>query len=386
MKLISLQENLKQGLFTVSGIAGKNVNLPILNNILVKTEDGNIKLITTNLEIGIIHIARGKIEKEGSFTVDSKIFSDCINLLPNKKINIEQKGSELLINCENYKTKIKGQSAEEYPLIPEVDKKTYYTAQVNEFKKALSQVIFAVSTSESRLELSGVLFCFTDNNLTMAATDSYRLTEKKINIKTNSEEHRNIIVPAKTLQELVRILSAGTDGEDVGKETAEIKFYLSENQILFTYGSTELVSRLIEGQYPDYKQIIPANIKTNISIDRAELIRAVKVASLFSKTGINDINLDFPSSKNQVVVSAVSGQTGENITELDAKVSGNDNSIVINHRYLLDGLNNINSETVKIEMVDANTPCILRPSVSVDAPANKEKNSDYLYIIMPIKQ
>ena len=383
MKLVSLQENLKQGLFMVSNIAGKNINLPILNNALIKTKDGNIKLITTNLEIGISHTVRGKIEKEGNFTVDSKIFFDCVNLLPNKKINVEQKNNDLLINCENYKTKIKGQSAEEYPLIPEVDKKIYYSAQVDDFKKALSQIIFAVSTSESRMELSGVLFCFTGDSLTMAATDSYRLAEKGVKIKTNGNEDRKIIVPAKTLQELNRILSAGTDAGDVGKETVEIKFYLSENQILFIYGSTELVSRLIDGQYPDYKQIIPTNIKTNIIIDRAELVRAVKVTSLFSKTGINDINLDFPSGKNQVVVSAVSGQTGENITELDAKVSGNDNSIVINYRYFLDGLNNIDGEAIKIEMVDANTPCILRP---VSSEENKGKDDGYLYIIMPIKQ
>ncbi|MEA3464358.1 MAG: DNA polymerase III subunit beta [Patescibacteria group bacterium] len=389
MKITTLQENFKFGLFTVSHITGKNVNLPILNNVLIKTETGGIKLITTNLEIGIISTIRGKVEKEGSFTVDAKIISDYIGLLPNKKVSVEQKENDLLMNCENYKTKINGQSAEEYPLIPKVDKKIYYSAQINEFKQALSQVIFAVSTSEARMELSGVLFSFTNNNLTMAATDSYRLAEKKINIKTNSEEDKNIIVPAKTLQELIRILSGGPDAGEVGNEIMEIKFYLSENQILFTHGSTELVSRLIEGQYPDYKQIIPVNIKTNIEINKAELVRAVKVASLFSKTGINDINLDFPAGKNQAVISSVSGQTGENITGLDAQVKGDDNSMVINHRYLLDGLNNINSEMIKIEVIDSNTPCILRPSVSAapsGAAAGKGKNEDYLYIIMPIKQ
>ena len=389
MKITTLQENFKFGLFAVSHITGKNINLPILNNVLIKTEKGGIKLITTNLEIGIINTIRGKVEKEGSFTVDAKIISDYVGLLPNKKVSIEQKENDLLINCENYKTKIKGQSAEEYPLIPEVDRKIYYSAQVNEFKQALSQVIFAVSISESRLELSGVLFSFTNNSLTMAATDSYRLAEKKISVKTNSEEDKNIIVPAKTLQELIRILSGGPEAGEVGSETMEIKFYLSENQILFTHGSTELVSRLIEGQYPDYKQIIPTNIKTNIKINRAELIRAVKVASLFSKTGINDINLDFPAGKNQAVISSVSGQTGENITELDAQAKGDDNSMVINHRYLLDGLNNINSEMIKIEVIDSNTPCILKPLSSAPpsgATTDKEKNEGYLYIIMPIKQ
>ena len=220
-----------------------------------------------------------------------------------------------------------------------------------------------------------MLFIFSGDTLTLAATDSYRLAEKKIKIKSNSEEEKKIIVPAKTLQELIRVLSVNLDNE-VEASAPEIKFYLSENQILFTYGATELVSRLIEGQYPDYQQIIPASSKTKILIDRQELIRAVKMASLFSKTGINDVNLDFPAGKNQAVISSVSGQTGENITTLTAKVSGADNSLVVNYRYLLEGLSNMEKETVKIEVIDGNTPCIVRP----------EQDESYLYIIMPIKQ
>jgi len=375
MKIFSLQENLKQGLFIVGHIAGKNVNLPILNNIMIKTEDGNIKMLATNLEIGIVTMVRGKIEKEGAYTVDAKIISECINLLPNKKVGLELKDGVLAVDSDNYKVKIRGQSAEEFPLIPEVDKKNYYSAPIEEFKKAVTQVMFAVSLSESRLELSGVMFNFNGAGLTLAATDSYRLAEKNIKIKTNNREEKKIIVPAKTLQELIRILS-GFQASAVEAEDQEIKFYISENQILFTCGSTELVSRLIEGQYPDYQQIIPTTSKTKAISQRAELIRAVKLASLFSKTGINDINLDFPKGKNQVVVSSVSGQTGENVTSLEAKVSGEDNGIVVNYRYLLDGLNNIDSELVRLEIVDGNTPCLLK----------SDKETDYLYIIMPIKQ
>jgi len=376
MKFFSLQKNLKQGLFNVSHIANKNVNLPILSNIMVKAKKGNIKLIATNLEVGITSLIRGKIEKEGSITIESKIISDCINLLPSSKIGLEQKDNNILIDCDNYKTKVKGQSVEDFPLIPVVERKTYYSAPINEFKQALNQVVFAVSLSESRAELSSVLFSFDKNSLTLVATDSYRLAEKKIDIKTNGGEGKKVMVPAKTLQELVRILSGGYDEEDLNKDTGEINFYITENQILFTYSTTELVSRLIEGHYPDYQQIIPNNSKTKILIDRAELIRAVKVTSLFSKTGINDINLDFPAGKNQIIVSAASGQTGENITNLKAKVTGSDNSIVLNYRYLLDGLSNINDEMVSVEIIDGNTPCVLRP----------EKEKDYLYIIMPIKQ
>jgi len=375
MKIFSLQENLKQGLFIVGHIAGKNVNLPILNNIMIKIEGGNIKMLATNLEIGIVTMVRGKIEKEGAYTVDAKIISECINLLPNKKVGLELKDGVLAVDSDNYKVKIRGQSAEEFPLIPEVDKKNYYSAPIEEFKKAVTQVMFAVSLSESRLELSGVMFNFNGAGLTLAATDSYRLAEKNIKIKTNNREEKKIIVPAKTLQELIRILS-GFQASAVEAEDQEIKFYISENQILFTCGSTELVSRLIEGQYPDYQQIIPTTSKTKAISQRAELIRAVKLASLFSKTGINDINLDFPKGKNQVVVSSVSGQTGENVTSLEAKVSGEDNGIVVNYRYLLDGLNNIDSELVRLEIVDGNTPCLLK----------SDKETDYLYIIMPIKQ
>jgi DNA polymerase III subunit beta len=375
MKIYSLQENLKQGLALVGHVAGKNVNLPILNNVLIKAEEGKIKLIATNLEIGIISVVRGKIDSEGSFTVNSKIISDCINLLPNKKVGLEQKENYLMVDCDNYQAKANGQSAEDFPLIPEVDRKSYFSAEAEEVKQAISQVIFSASNSETRLELSGVLFVFSGNNLTLTATDSYRLAEKKIQIKTNSQEDKKIIVPAKTLQELLRVLSVNL-ADEVEEKSREIKFYISDNQILFTYGSTELVSRLIEGQYPDYQQIIPATSKTKTTIDRQELTRAVKMASLFSKTGINDVNLDFPSGKNQVVISSVSGQTGENITSLPAKVAGEDNSIVVNHRYLLEGLGNMDNEMVKIEVIDGNTPCVIRP----------EQDKNYLYIIMPIKQ
>lgn len=377
MKFSILKENLNSALFIVSHITGKNINLPILNNVMIEAREGNIKLISTNLEIGIIHRIRGKIEKEGSFTVDSRVITDYVGLLPNKRVDIEKKENNLVIECENYKTKIRGQSAEEYPLIPTIDKNSYYSAKIDEFKKALTQVVFAVSTSETRLELSGVFFNFHDNKLTLAATDSYRLSEKEVGLKNSlNNNQQNIIIPARTLQELVRILSGLKENGDVAADNEEIKFFISDNQILFTVKSTELTSRLIEGQYPDYKQIIPSGSKTTVLVNRTELIRAVKASSLFSKTSINDINLDFPKGKNLAVVSSASDQAGESIINLEADTRGEDNGVVINYRYFLDGLNNIEGENVKIEIIDNNTPCLLRP----------EKEKDYLYIIMPIKQ
>jgi len=383
MKFSALQENLKQGIFIVNRVATKNINLPILNNILINVGEGEIKFITTNLEMGIINSIRGKIESQGSFTVDSKIISEYIGLLSNKKVDIELRDNSLIIECENYKTKIKGQPADEFPLIPTIDKSFYYSADIEDFKKAISETIFAVSSGSTniKIELSGVLFSFNKNNLTLASTDSYRLAEKKINIKKNKEneeDNKKIIVPGKTLQELNRILS-GKDieiFENEEKIEKEIKIYISENQIMFTYGSTEIISRLIEGQYPDYKQIIPKNYKTSVVVNKQELIRAVKASSLFSKNGVNDINIDLFPLKGKVVVSSESGQSGEAFTEIKANSSGDDVKVVLNYRYLLDGLNNITSESVKVEVVDGNTPFIIKP----------EKEENYLYIVMPIRQ
>ncbi len=375
MKISSLQENLKNGLFIVGHIAGKNANLPILNNVMIKSsEKGDIKLITTDLEIGIVTRVRGRIEKEGEFTIEAKILSDYISLLPNQKIDLEIDKNNALIKCENYKTIIKGESAEEYPLVPEVEKEIYFKTNIDNFKKALSQVVFAVASSETRMELSGVFFNFNKEKLIMAATDSYRLAEKTVNIETNTEEEKNVIIPAKALQEVIRIISV-LKNEELN-ENNNITFYLSDNQILFIVGNTEIVSRLIEGQYPDYRQIIPVNCKTKAKIDRGDLLRAVKAAALFSKIGINDINLDFPENQNKMIVSSASGQTGENITELDAEVKGEDNGIVVNYKYVLDGINNIDSEKIIIEVVDGNTPCVLKG----------EGDDDYSYVIMPIKQ
>jgi DNA polymerase III subunit beta len=375
MKVTSLQENLKSGLFITSHIAGKNINLPILNNVLIEAKEGNIKLITTDLEIGITCTIRGKIEKEGVFTVDSKIISDFIALLPNKKIELERKDNSLLVKSENYNTIVRGQAADEYPLIPKVEKKEVYKAEINEFKKALSQVIFAVASSETRAELTGVLFHFSDSKLILAATDSYRLAEKEIKINSNAKEEKKVIIPAKTLQELIRIISA-IRNENLAEENTEIEFCLTDNQVLFSLGNTELISRLIEGQYPDYRQIIPNKSETTAAISREELVRAVKAAALFSKSGINDINLDFPLGKNKIIISSASSQAGENITDLDAVVNGKDNGIVVNYRYLLDGINNIDGDNIKINIIDGNTPCVIKG----------EKDESYVYIIMPIKQ
>lgn len=372
MKIITLQKNLKDSLFAVNHIAQKNTNLPILNNILFSAHDGIIKLISTNLEIGITSVVRGKIELEGDFTVDARLISEYVNLLDNDKVEIELLDAELQLRCGNYETKIKGLAAEEFPLIPVIERTEHLKINTEELKKALSRVLFSVSADESRLELSGVLFSCSSDELLIAGTDSYRLSEKKIKIESTFSSDRKLIVPAKTLQELVRIISNEKSGDD---EAKDVFMYASDNQCLFVVGATELVSRLIDGQYPDYRQIIPVKHECSASMVRDEVVRAVKAASLFSRSGVNDIVFSL-STKGELSISSASGQAGEHNTKLAGIITGKDASITLNYRYVLDGLAAVSGASVIFEVIDDQTPCVIKD----------EADPGFVYIIMPIKK
>lgn len=373
MKIITLQKNLKAAVYAVNHIAQKNTNLPILNNILLSAKNGVIQFISTNLEIGITSLLRGKIEAEGSFTVDAKLFSEYVSLLDNDKVTLELANNELTVECAENLTKIKGMSAEEFPFIPTVDRSQAYTLPVAEFKQAVSQTVFAAASDENRAELSGVLIVVKDKELIMAATDSYRLAEKRILLAQAATEERRCIIPARTLQEVVRLLGADTGEDETPKEVA---LYISENQCLFVIGNTEVVSRLIDGQYPDYAQIIPAKHAVRALVNRSELTRSVKAAAIFSKSGVYDIVFEFRGKDNKLSVSAASGQTGEHTSTLGAAITGEALSITLNSRYVLDVLAVMNNETAVFEVVDGDAPCLVRDG----------EKSDYLYLIMPIRK
>jgi len=387
MKITCTQENLKRGLNSVTHIASKNTSLPILSNVLIKVEKGAVSLTTTNLEIGIKSLVRAKVYKDGSFTVNSKLLTDFISLLPNEKVDLELKDDVLEVWTENQETKMKGDSAEEYPLIPQVEKKTPYSCRVEDLLKAFTQVLFAASVSETRPEISGVYFNFNDNNLTITATDSYRLAEKKIRLSEKAKEEKEVIIPARTIQELFRILSS-CSGVPISEEEPgnldKVDIYFEENQVLFVFNNIELVSRIIEGQYPNYKQIIPTNYKTKAIVNIADFVKAAKTASLFSRAGIYDVNLELKEDK--LIVFSTNSQMGESKSRVNGKIEGDNNKVVINYRYLLDGLQNIDTTDVIFEMIDAANPCVLRPAESLDEKKEAIASEDYLYIIMPIKQ
>lgn len=366
MKIVCTQENLNKGLSLVSNIANKNSNLPILDNVLLKADKEGLIFITTDLEIGVKVAVRGKIDEEGEFTVNAKLLHNFVSLLPRENIELNLNDESLEIKSSNQETSIKGLAAEDFPLIPEMDKSNVVELPVHDFKKSLGQVLLAASLDTSRIEINAVHFDFKDGTLVLAATDSYRLAEKKL--KLSNSQKTSLIIPLKTLQELNRIL-----GEQHEKK---LKIYFNENQILFELDGLELTSRVIDGRYPDYNQIIPNQFKTEAKCEISKLIPAVKSVALFCKQGINDIRLSLDSKNQKIIIATASSNTGTSVAKVAAKISGEDNDIVFNYKYLLDGLNQLGSNEVNIKINNNSSPGLLQP-VSEDK---------YIYLVMPIRQ
>ena len=367
MKFTCTTENLKKGLAVVSGIAGKNVTLPVLNNILLEAQSGELKLSSTNLEIGIRVLVRGKIEQGGAVTVPAKLFSDYVGLLRENTVTVSLDAGTLHVESGVHTTSIRTLPAEDYPLIPLPAAKEDLEVDAQVFRKAVIDVLFAASHDDMRPELSGVLFSFQDGRLVMASTDSYRLAEKVLELDTKGFAGKNVILPLKMLHEMVRVL-------DQGDERARL--ILGDNQVLLGVGGVVVVSRLIEGVFPDYKQIIPTQTLCRAVFDREALVSVVRVASLFTKTGINDVLMQFQVEGGGVLVSTTNTQLGENTAQIDAELSGESVSVLFNWRYLLDGLTAITTKKISFEISSESGPGMLRP----------DKDTTYLYLIMPIKQ
>lgn len=384
MKFSCTQENLKKGLLVTSTIANKNLNLPILNNVLMKIEGTTIRFLSTNLEVAVQCIVRGKVEEPGEFTIPSKLFLDFVNLLPEDRVDMELEDDQLKISSKKNHTKIKGIASSEFPLIPTVERNTVFHVSGQEFRKALSQVNFSVSNVESRPELTGVLFNINPEGakgkLVLAATDSYRLSEKVIPLLSDkdvnsTEKSVQIIVPGKTLSELSRILSLYKDGEDAVKN---VEIALGESQVVFSFEDVELISRVIDGKYPDYRPIIPESFSSEAVVTKAELVQAVKGASLFSKIGLQDVHIAI-DPQNGLKISSSDGQMGKNESLIEGEMSGNTNTITLNYKYVVDGLGAIDDKAVRLKVIDATNPCVITPKTE---PVDEK----FTYIVMPIKQ
>jgi len=361
MKLICTQENLKTGLTAASRIISSINTLPILNNLLLKTEEGQLKIFSTNLELAINTAIGCKVEKEGQTTVVAKTFNELVNNLPNNNLLLENENGKLLIQTENQTFKIKTLPAEEFPFIPQNQNNNPIILEPESFKAAINQVSFAVSTNQAQPEISGIYFLLRAGEVRLAATDRYRLAEKIIKGQGEGE----VIIPQKCAVELARVLAGGVE---------KLEASINENQIFFSTGRTQIVSRLVDGQYPDYKSIIPESFNTTISVDRNKLYGALKTNALFSQ-GTNSVKLEYSQAEQKLTISSESQELGSGVVDIASKVEGGSGNLLLNFRYVLDFLSQVSGEKIMVKVVNDSSPAVF----------SVEGDSNYLYLVMPIK-
>lgn len=344
-------------------------SLPVLGNILFATDKNRLKLSATNLEVGINYWVGGKIEQEGAITVPARLVSEFVASLPSDTIELEADDAGLTVKTTHYQSHINGIAADEFPVIPHLKTKPVLTLPASEFREALIQVVVAASLDESRPVLAGVYLFIEDKQLYLVATDSYRLAERKLALKQAPADKLAVIVPARTMQELARIL---------GETEGDLSIYVADNQIMFEVDTIELTSRLIDGQFPNYRQIIPTKTETGIEIDTAEFSRITKVASLFARENAGGVRLEIKKG-GQVSLVSTASQLGDNTSTADCITLGEDGEISLNTRYLADALAVIKASQVEFAISGKLSACMLRP---LD---DKGKPTDYLHIIMPLR-
>lgn len=371
MKVLVNQQEISFALNMVSRAINPNNTLPILNNILLEAKDNKLYFSSTNLEIAIKLSIDAKIISEGSLTVPAKLISSYVSLLPNEPLEIEAlEDLSLEIKSTKSDTKIKGLKADDYPTIPVVKEEKTIEVNCKTLEKAINETVFAASLNTSRPILSGVFMNIDNESITFVATDSHRLAEKTIKSANASiTEPINCIIPARTMQELSKIISS----IDINKDN--IKITISKNQILFSVKGVDLTSRLIEGVFPDYKKIIPDQSKTQVKVNSIDISLALKRIILFAKEVNNSIHLEFNPELNKLLISTDETRIGEEKTELDIEINGEMNKISLNSQYIIDVLSVKDCEKVVFEINEKHSPVKIRP----------EKSDDYIYIIMPLK-
>jgi len=373
MKLSILKEDFLTGLNVVNKISSKSITLPILNNVLISCEKNFLKLATTDLELGVKYWILAKTEKEGAITVPSKFLTNLVNLIPDEKIILEKKNNILYIETKKHKSQIKGISAEDFPIIPEIKSDKFLEINSKSLVEGLSKIIDTASPSQTRPEISGIYFSLSKNVIEMAATDSFRLAEKKIFLPKNLNIPKtSIILLQKTAREIINIF-----GENSGK----IKIYFSPNQVMFESKMNEvnhpyiqLVSRLIEGEYPNYKEIIPSEFKTQIVLSRQEFLSQIKTASLFSGK-VNEVKIKVYPDQKFLEVFAQSPDLGQTKSKLKARIKGEKTEVCFNHRFLIGGLSSIKTKEVVFGLNGDEGPGILKPL----------DDDSFIYVVMPIK-
>ncbi|MFZ1654462.1 MAG: DNA polymerase III subunit beta [Candidatus Moraniibacteriota bacterium] len=376
MKLTCTQENLRVALSALERVVGKQSTLPILSNILLETEKGQLRLSATNLEIGVITSIGAKIEVDGKITLPAKLLINFIqNLALDQVVSIEQVGTQVLLESGNYTVKINGLDSKDFPIIPERSNGKIFTVEAEAFRRGLQRTLFCVSLNESRPELTGILFGLREGTLYLAATDSFRLAEWRMKEKIEGDVsaletgQSSVIIPAYTLQEVLRVMS-----QSVGR----VSVALEENQIFFEIGSTRIVSRLINGKYPEYQAIIPKQYSTEITLHQDEFQRALKIATSFSAYSSGEVIFRLNPENGWLEIQSQTQGIGEQTARIPYEGSLVEPvQIVFNPRYILEGAAAVMGSELRLALNAPSTP------VRISSEAEQE---GYTYIVMPIRK
>ncbi len=379
MNFLIKTDNFKNAINKVERIVTKQTTLPILGNILIKAEKGRVIIASTNLEIAVKTIIGAKINKEGSITIPARIISGFLNGINEEEIKISLKDLNLKLSTLKHNIIITGMDPEEFPIIPDNPKEYLIkTPKISKLNKAISATLTSAAKNDSRQELNGIYLEFKKNKIILASTDSYRLTEVIINLNKEEinkkyyevfiQENPSIIIPALTFMELQRILTKG-----------EIEINIKDNQLFIKNNETYVISRLISGNYPEYKQIIPAEYKTSLKIKKQELLSALKVNSLFLNNLNNEIKIK--SEKNKIIISSQSEGVGKNISKVDIQKEGEDFEIILNCRYLMEGLNIFNEDEGGMIVIKVNNQ---KTPVLIQEIRKGKIIREFSYIVMPI--
>jgi DNA polymerase III subunit beta len=362
MQLSVTQENLSRALATVSRIASTRGSLPILSNVLLKTDNNQLLVAATNLDVAISETIGAKVKTEGSITVPARLMQDYVASLPSSTLTLEVKENKLLLTTEHHNSSINGTPADDFPEMPVIENGDVLQIPATDLKLALQQVLFAASSDDARPVLTGLYLHTTNGKLYAVATDSYRLAEKTI---SKEEKDVSLLIPASSLQDVLRVMR-----DDI----TAVAINYDEQQARFSVGSVELVTRLIDGNYPDYRKLLPKEYATTAVLNRSDLQEITKVSSLFAREAAGGVTVTIEEEKKEVSIRSIASQVGENNAVAEADVTG-DAVITMNSRYILDALSAFEGKKIQVNVNGKLDPCVL----------TDPENEDYLHVIMPVK-
>lgn len=373
MRLSCKQENLARGLGLVSRAVSSRSTLPVLGNVLLATDQGRLKLSATNLEIVITGWIGAKVEEEGAVTVPARTLNDLVNALPQDRVDmvLDPQTQTLHLSCLRTEANIKGIDANEFPLIPEPEGENRIQLETETFKEMIAQVAFAAATDDTRPTLTGVLTHFEGNKVKMVATDGFRLSIREAEFPGHVEEPISVIVPARALNEVARVVSDSV-------KAIYVTMPNGRNQIIFDMGDVVVVSQLIDGAFPDFDPVIPKRHTTRTIMSTADFLKACKMADIFAREASHTARVQIQPGDElkpaHATVTATSSETGDNVAQIDADVAGSEVEIAFNVKFMTDVLAVVGAPQIALETTSPTEPGVIKP-VGEDG---------FLHVIMPM--